>query len=114
MAEFKFKDNGIVLRIEGFVFRVLPVEASKTMANVAEMIQDAATEDAEQKELCGRIVTELNRMLNADRAIERIFESAAREVNYLDLADIVSYISGEVIAFGKAKEAEYSALTAAN
>ena len=101
MAEFKFKNNGISLTLEGFRLNVFPEVAEKTLSTIAELLSGASeiTGEEEKSALCGNITLELNRMFNADRIIQRIFENANREMNLYDICDIVSYITAEVESF---------------
>lgn len=101
MSEFKFKDNSISFTIEGFRLNVLPEIAEKTLETIGGLlsgVNDETGED-EKNSLCENIALELNRMFNADRIIQRIFESASREMNLYDICDIVSYITTEVEEF---------------
>lgn len=101
MTEFKFKDNGIPLTLEGFRLNVLPEVAVKTLETINGLLSALSDETGEDEKnaLCESIALELNRMFNADRIIQRIFENANREMNLYDICDIVSYITAEVEEF---------------
>lgn len=101
MTEFKFKDNGISLTLEGFRLNVLPEVAEKALEIITGLLSgvNEETSNEEKRALCESVALELNRMFNADRIIQRIFENANREMNLYDICDIVSYITTEVEAF---------------
>lgn len=101
MAEFKFKNNGISLTLEGFRLNIFPEVAEKTLSTITGLLSGASeiTGEEEKSALCESVALELNRMFNADRIIQRIFESASREMNLYDICDIVSYITTEVEEF---------------
>ena len=101
MSEFKFKGSRITLNIEGYRLNIFPETAEKTLGKIAELLGTLGddTGDDEKTALCENIATELNRMFNSDRIIQRIFESAGRNMNLFDVCDIVSYITAEVENF---------------
>ena len=106
MSEFKFKDSGISLNIEGFHLNVFPETANTALAKIGETLSGVGEDigDDEKKTLCENIALELNRMFNSDRIIQRIFESAGRNMNLYDICDIVSYITAEVENFENVKQ----------
>ena len=104
--EFKFRDSGITFNIEGYRLNVFPSTAEKTLGTIGSLIgalgDDAG--DDEKTALCENIALELNRMFNSDRIIQRIFESAGREMNLYDICDIISYITAEVESFENGRQ----------
>ncbi|MBQ8540575.1 MAG: hypothetical protein IJ435_03765 [Clostridia bacterium] len=104
MREFKFNNRNVIeFLFEGEVFSAPFAKASTAMGEIGPLLSQAV----KNREVLDTNVTKTLEMLDelfGKGSIKKIFEG--REIDALDVCDLVMFISDEVVAFGEKKEAE--------
>lgn len=110
MREFKFNDrNTIEFMFNGEVFSASFAKASVAMGEIGPLLSDAA----KNREVLDANITKTLEMLEelfGEGSMNKIFEG--RDIDILDVCDLVIFISNEVTEFGEKKQAEAKQLIA--
>lgn len=105
MAKFKFRDNTLKLEIEDKTY-ILDISNFKDTKKLLTIADEAVkvSEDGNTPETIEKMMTMMENAVDTilgEGATKEIFED--REINFLDLIDLLVFLSNEISAFRSEK-----------
>lgn len=105
MKEFKFRENNLELSIEDKIFNI-DISSFEDSEKLIKIANDALkiSEDGNSKETIEKMIVMIEEAIDTilgEGATKEIF--ANRKINYLDIIDLLAFITEEIIEFRSKK-----------